>query len=74
MTVLTRRSLLAGAAGLTAAGGLFGLGGLAHSAVSSAPGDEGALRVGYLPITDAAPLLMAPGSACWVGTTRTDRR
>lgn len=59
MTVLTRRSLLAGAAGLTAAGGLFGLGGLAHSAVSSAPGDEGALRVGYLPITDAAPLLMA---------------
>lgn len=57
--MLTRRSLLAGAAGLTAAGGLFGLGGLAHSAVSSAPGDEGALRVGYLPITDAAPLLMA---------------
>lgn len=59
MTVLTRRSLLAGAAGLTAACGLFGLGGLAHSAVSSAPGAEGALRVGYLPITDAAPLLMA---------------
>ncbi|CRZ15985.1 ABC transporter substrate-binding protein [Mycolicibacterium neworleansense] len=59
MTVLTRRSLLAGAAGLTAAGGLFGIGGLAHSAVSGAPGAKDALRVGYLPITDAAPLLMA---------------
>ncbi|MFV8164349.1 ABC transporter substrate-binding protein [Mycobacterium sp. 134] len=59
MTVLTRRSLLTGAAGLTAAGGLFGIGGLAHSAVSSPPGAEGALRVGYLPITDAAPLLIA---------------
>lgn len=57
--MLTRRSLLAGAAGLTAAGGIFGIGGLTHSAVSSAPGAEGALRVGYLPITDAAPLLMA---------------
>ncbi|MEV0669216.1 ABC transporter substrate-binding protein [Mycobacterium sp. NPDC050441] len=59
MTVLTRRSLLAGAAGLTAAGGIFGIGGLARSAVSSPPGAEGALRVGYLPITDAAPLLVA---------------
>ncbi|MFV8051897.1 ABC transporter substrate-binding protein [Mycobacterium sp. 48b] len=59
MTALTRRSLLTGAAGLTAAGGLFGIGGLAHSAVISPPGAEGALRVGYLPITDAAPLLVA---------------
>ncbi|QRY44252.1 ABC transporter substrate-binding protein [Mycolicibacterium boenickei] len=59
MTRLTRRSLLTGAAGLTAAGGLFGIGGLARSAVSSPPGAEGALRVGYLPITDAAPLLIA---------------
>jgi NitT/TauT family transport system substrate-binding protein len=59
VTVLTRRSLLAGAAGLTTAGGLFGIGGLARSAVSSPSGAEGALRVGYLPITDAAPLLVA---------------
>ncbi|MCP2626449.1 ABC transporter substrate-binding protein [Mycolicibacterium smegmatis] len=59
MTALTRRALLAGAGGLTAAGGLFGLGGLAHSALFSAPDAGGALRVGYLPITDAAPLLIA---------------
>lgn len=65
MTVLSRRSLLTGAAGLTAAGGLFGIGGLAHSAVSGAPGAEGALRVGYLPITDAAPLLIAHGAGLY---------
>lgn len=62
MTVLTRRSLLAGAAGLTAAGGLFGIGGLARSAVSDPQAATGALRVGYLPITDAAPLLIAHGA------------
>ncbi|MHA3020856.1 ABC transporter substrate-binding protein [Mycobacterium sp. BMJ-28] len=59
MTVLTRRSLLVGAAGLTAAGGVFGIGGLARSAVTSPAGGTGPLRVGYLPITDAAPLLVA---------------
>lgn len=59
MTALSRRSLLAGAAGLTAAGGIFGIGGLARSAVSGPPGTEGGLKVGYLPITDAAPLLIA---------------
>ena len=59
MSVLTRRSLLAGAAGLTVAGGLFGIGGLARSAVSTPPAAADALRIGYLPITDAAPLLIA---------------
>ncbi|AKS33461.1 ABC transporter substrate-binding protein [Mycolicibacterium goodii] len=68
MTVLTRRALLAGATGLTAAGGLFGIGGLAHSALGSAPGAGGALRVGYLPITDAAPLLIAHSAGLYPAT------
>lgn len=59
MRVLTRRSVLAGAAGLTVAGGVFGIGGLARSAISTPAGGTDALRIGYLPITDAAPLLIA---------------
>ncbi|MDX1878873.1 ABC transporter substrate-binding protein [Mycolicibacterium sp. 141076] len=54
--LISRRHALITAA--AAAGGAFGLADLAHSATTdSAAG--GPLRVGYLPITDAAPLLMA---------------
>lgn len=54
-----RRRLLAGAAGLTAAAGLFGVVDLARSAATDVSGVGESLRVGYLPITDAAPLLVA---------------
>ncbi|OBJ35210.1 ABC transporter substrate-binding protein [Mycolicibacterium mucogenicum] len=55
LLISRRQALIAAAA---AAGGAFGLADLAHSATTdSAAG--GPLRVGYLPITDAAPLLMA---------------
>lgn len=59
MTQLTRRTLLVGAAGLAAAGGLYGIGDLARSAVTGPSASAGPLRIGYLPITDAAPLLIA---------------
>ncbi|WP_454787880.1 ABC transporter substrate-binding protein [Mycolicibacterium lutetiense] len=74
MTLVTRRSLLAGAAGLTAAGGLFGIGGLARSAVNSPQGAEGPLRVGYLPITDAAPLLVAHSAGLYPAGVVTSAR
>ncbi|MGB8405157.1 MAG: ABC transporter substrate-binding protein [Mycobacterium sp.] len=45
-------------AAVAAAGGALGLADLAHSAATD-PTASGPLRVGYLPITDAAPLLMA---------------
>ncbi|WP_285029851.1 ABC transporter substrate-binding protein [Mycolicibacterium sp. lyk4-40-TYG-92] len=55
LLISRRQALIAAAA---AAGGAFGLADLAHSATTdSAAG--GPLRVGYLPITDAAPLLLA---------------
>ncbi|QPG70786.1 ABC transporter substrate-binding protein [Mycolicibacterium mucogenicum] len=55
LLISRRQALIAAAA---AAGGAFGLADLAHSATTdSAAG--GPLRVGYLPITDAAPLLIA---------------
>jgi NitT/TauT family transport system substrate-binding protein len=57
--VLSRRALLGAGVGLAAAGGVFGVADLARSAVTD-PATEGPqLRIGYLPITDAAPLLMA---------------
>ncbi|MGV9616702.1 ABC transporter substrate-binding protein [Nocardia xishanensis] len=59
MTVISRRHLLAGATGLTVAAGLFGSADLVHSASTAGRRPESALRVGYLPITDAAPLLIA---------------
>jgi NitT/TauT family transport system substrate-binding protein len=43
---------------VAAAGGVFGLTDLARSAATDSAA-SGSLRVGYLPITDAAPLLMA---------------
>ncbi|NKX87565.1 ABC transporter substrate-binding protein [Nocardia coubleae] len=59
MSGLSRRHLLAGAAGLTAAAGLYGSADLVRSAAGAGQRREQALRIGYLPITDAAPLLIA---------------
>jgi NitT/TauT family transport system substrate-binding protein len=57
---LTRRRLLtAGAAGLAAVGGLVGTGELARAALTDPSTNSELLRVGYLPITDASPLLIA---------------
>lgn len=66
MTTLTRRGLLIGAAAAAAAGGVFGIGDLARSATVSRAADTGGpLRIGYLPITDAAPLLLAHSAALY---------
>ncbi|MFI6171762.1 ABC transporter substrate-binding protein [Nocardia sp. NPDC051052] len=59
MTNISRRYLLAGATGLTAAAGIFGSAELARSAATAGRRGESALRIGYLPITDASPLLIA---------------
>jgi NitT/TauT family transport system substrate-binding protein len=56
---LSRRTLLGAGVGLAAAGGLFGVADLARSAITDPAGNGPRLRIGYLPITDAAPLLMA---------------
>ncbi len=56
---ISRRTLLAGVGGLTVAGGIGGVVGLGRAATAAPPGASDALRVGYLPITDAAPLLVA---------------
>ncbi|ALR11833.1 ABC transporter substrate-binding protein [Mycobacteroides saopaulense] len=55
----SRRAVLAGAAGITTAAGLFGATGLIRAAASDATNTGAQLRIGYLPITDAAPLLLA---------------
>jgi len=65
VTTLTRRGLLVGAAAAAAAGGVFGIGDLARSATSRAADTGGPLRIGYLPITDAAPLLLAHSAALY---------
>ena len=65
MSGLSRRQLLAGAAGLAATGGLLGIADLTRSATSNAANVSGQLRVGYLPITDAAPLLIAHSAALY---------
>ena len=57
--LLSRRSLLAGTVTLAAAGGLAGIADLAHAATVDRANTSGQLRIGYLPITDAAPLLIA---------------
>ncbi|ORA21535.1 ABC transporter substrate-binding protein [Mycobacterium angelicum] len=61
----TRRTLLAGAVALAAAGGLAGVADLAHAASIDRTNTSGQLRVGYLPITDAAPLLIAHAAALY---------
>jgi NitT/TauT family transport system substrate-binding protein len=56
---LSRRTVLGAGVGLAAAGGLFGVADLARSAVTDPATNGRQLRIGYLPITDAAPLLVA---------------
>ncbi|WP_439030008.1 ABC transporter substrate-binding protein [Gordonia terrae] len=58
-TSISRRALLTGLGGLTVAGGVGGVIGLGRAATADPPGVSDALRVGYLPITDASPLLIA---------------
>ncbi|MET7770514.1 ABC transporter substrate-binding protein [Nocardia sp. NPDC005366] len=62
MSALSRRALLCGCAGLVAAGGVAGLADLARAAGADRADTGGALRIGYLPITDASPLLVAHGA------------
>ncbi|GFG67568.1 ABC transporter substrate-binding protein [Mycobacterium kubicae] len=57
--LVSRRSLLAGTVAVAAAGGLAGVADLARAASVDRTNTSGQLRVGYLPITDAAPLLIA---------------
>lgn len=54
-----RRAVLTGAAGIAATAGLFGATGLVRAAMFDGTNSTGQLRIGYLPITDAAPLLYA---------------
>lgn len=56
---LNRRTLLRGATGLAVAGGLAGVADLARAAATDRSNTTGQLRIGYLPITDASPLLVA---------------
>ena len=63
--LISRRSLLAGAAGLVGVGGVLGIADLARAALSGPTGSADGLRVGYLPITDAAPLLVAHHSGLY---------
>lgn len=56
---VSRRALLAAGVGLAAAGGIYGVADLARSAASNPTTGSPRLRIGYLPITDAAPLLVA---------------
>ncbi|MGV0625889.1 ABC transporter substrate-binding protein [Mycolicibacter minnesotensis] len=66
MTGLTRRRLLLGTAAAAAAGGVFGIGDLARAALPGRASQAGGpLRIGYLPITDAAPLLLAHSAALY---------
>lgn len=65
MSGLSRRQLLVGAAGVAATGGLLGIADLARSATTNAANVSGQLRIGYLPITDSAPLLIAHSAALY---------
>jgi NitT/TauT family transport system substrate-binding protein len=64
-SLLNRRTLLRGAVGLAAAGGVAGVVDLARTASTDRSNTTGQLRVGYLPITDAAPLLVAHGAGLY---------
>lgn len=62
MSGLSRRALLCGCAGLVAAGGVAGIADLARAASADRANTADTLRIGYLPITDASPLLIAHGA------------
>ncbi|WP_040834890.1 ABC transporter substrate-binding protein [Nocardia brevicatena] len=63
---ISRRGLLCGCAGLAAAGGIAGLADLGRAAAERRSAGGERLRIGYLPITDAAPLLVADRAATGV--------
>ncbi|MDA3643914.1 ABC transporter substrate-binding protein [Saccharopolyspora indica] len=65
---MNRRTLLRGGAALGALGGLVGIADLAAHATRRTVAPSDRLRVGYLPITDAAPLLVAHGSGLFDAT------
>lgn len=67
---LSRRHVLLGATALAAAGGFLGVADLARSATIDAAAGDGGLRIGYLPITDAAPLLIAHSAGLNPGSGR----
>lgn len=58
----SRRTLLRGVAGVAVTGGLAGVVDLARTASIDRSNTTDQLRIGYLPITDAAPLLVAHGA------------
>ena len=60
---ISRRGLLCGCAGLIAAGGIAGMADLGRAALQQGSDTGRRLRIGYLPITDAAPLLVADRAA-----------
>lgn len=62
---LSRRTLLRTMAGVAAAGGLAGVVDLARTAATDRSNTTEQLRIGYLPITDAAPLLVAHGAGLY---------
>lgn len=68
-----RRAVLRGAVGLAALGGLAGIADLARVAVADPADSHTGLRVGYLPITDAAPLLVAHGAGLYDEATAAHR-
>lgn len=57
--MVSRRALLGSGLGLAAAAGTSWLSGQAVAGAQTAATARGAIRIGYLPITDAAPLLIA---------------
>ena len=57
--MVSRRALLGGGLGLTAAAATSWLTGKTVASAQTAAGDGGPIKIGYLPITDAAPLLIA---------------
>lgn len=63
--LFSRRTLMRGALSLAAAGGIAGTIDLARTATTDRANRTGQLRIGYLPITDAAPLLVAHGSSLY---------
>ncbi len=60
-----RRAVLGGALGLAALGGLAGITDLAFAAGEDRSNGSDKLRVGHLPLTDAAPLLVAHGAGLY---------
>lgn len=63
--LLNRRNFLRAAGALTAVGGAAGIVDLGRAATAD-PADAGSgLKIGYLPITDAAPLLIAHGAGLY---------